>query len=211
MNEEENERELARLRVHIEDVTKSIIDLISAREKLSTEVARIKRKSAAPIENLKVESSLAAKTEDYAEQVGVDPILATRILSLILDSSKTVQRRAYYEESIRSFLKEKGIEKIAIIGAGRMGGWFASSFAGISQSLIIYDQSQEKSRKLARELHAKKAKSLEEITIETDLVVVAIPISDSARVIKKLALLSQKHLSSRSKADSSSGPCDSVQ
>ena len=121
MNEEEK-RELARLRVHIEDVTKSIIDLISARQKLSIEVARDKRKSAAPIENLKVESSLATKMEDYAEQLGVDPVLATRILSLILDSSKTVQRRAYYEESIRSFLKEKGIRKIAVIGAGRMGG-----------------------------------------------------------------------------------------
>jgi prephenate dehydrogenase/chorismate mutase len=198
-NEKENERELARLRVHIEDVTKSIIDLISAREKLSTEVARIKRKSATPIENLKVESSLAAKTEGYANQLGVDPLLATRILSLILDSSKTVQREAYYEESIRSFLKEKGIERIAVIGAGRMGGWFASYFAGLAHSLIIFDQSQEKSRKLAHELHAKKAKSLEEIVTEADLVVVAIPISDSAPMIKKLALLSQKHLSSRSK------------
>ena len=198
LNEEEK-RELARLRVHIEDVTKSIIDLISAREKLSIEVARIKRKSAIPIENLMVESSLATKMGDYAEQLGVDPFLATTILSLILDSSKTVQRKAYYEESIRSFLKEKGIRKIAVIGAGRMGGWFASYFAGLSHSLIIFDQSQEKSKKLAYELQVKKAKSLEEIAIEADLVVVAIPISESARMIKRLALLSQKHLSSRSK------------
>ncbi len=198
MNEEEK-RELARLRVHIEDVTKSIIDLISAREKLSIEVARIKRKSAIPIENLMVESSLATKMGDYAEHLGVDPLLATTILSLILDSSKTVQRKAYYEESIRSFLKEKGIRKIAVIGAGRMGGWFASYFAGLSHSLIIFDQNQEKSRKLAYEIQAKKAKSLEEAVIGADLVVVAISISDSARMIKRLALLSQKHLSSRSK------------
>src|SRR5208282_5110639 len=164
--DEENKRELARLRVHIEDLTKSIIDLISARQKLSIEVARVKRKSDAPIENLEVESSLATKIEDYAEQLGVDPFLATRILSIILDSSKTVQRKAYYEASIRSFLKEKGIRKIGVIGAGRMGEWFASYFAGLSHPVLIFDQSREKSRKLAYRLHAKQAKSLEEVARE---------------------------------------------
>jgi prephenate dehydrogenase/chorismate mutase len=193
------EKELALLRVHIEDVTKSIIDLIGERQKLSIEVARLKKKDNVPVENLKVESSLATRTRNYAESVCVDPLLATSILSLIIDSSKMVQRKEYYEEQIRSFLRSKGIKKVGVIGAGRMGGWFASYFAGLNQSLIIFDRSQEKSRKLADKLRAKRAKNLEEIA-EADVVVVAIPISHSAGMIKRLAVFSRKRTLARNSA-----------
>ena len=189
-----DEKELARLRVHIEEITKSIIDLISAREKLSIEVAGIKKKSGVPIENLKVESSLAREVQNYSGELGVDQLLAAKILFLILDSSKTVQRKEYYEDSIRSFLKDKEISKIAVIGAGRMGGWFASYFAGLSVPLIIFDQDKNKSRKLASELKAKMASSLKEIARDADLVVVAIPITDTPRMIRTLASLTNSKM-----------------
>ena len=179
-------KRLSRLRVSIEEITKSIVDLISARQKLSIEVARIKRRSNAPIENLQVESSLQRKVHDYAEEVGVDPLLASKMLSLILDSSKTVQRRSYYEESIRLFLREKRIDHIAVIGAGRMGVWFASYFAGLLHSPTIFDQDTKKAKALARLVQGKRARNLEQVAREADLVVVAIPISRTPALVKQL-------------------------
>ena len=182
----DEKEELSRLRTSIEEITESIIDLVNARQNLSVEVARIKRLSNAPIENLQVELSLQSKVHDYAEEVGVDPLLASKMLSLILDSSKAVQRRSYYEESIRSFLREKRIDHIAVIGAGRMGGWFASYFTGLLHPPIIYDRDTKKAKSLARLVQGKPARNLDQVAREADLVVVAIPISRTPAFVRQL-------------------------
>ncbi|MHB8565781.1 MAG: prephenate dehydrogenase/arogenate dehydrogenase family protein [Nitrososphaerales archaeon] len=185
------DRELAQLREHIEEITKSIIDLVGARQKLSQEVARIKRKQDLPIENLDVEARLAEDIVKYAKRLDVDEPLVRAILSEILSSSKIVQRRLYYSESIKYFLKENGIRTVSIIGAGRMGGWFAAYFLGLVPRLILYDANQEKARNLSRKLGVSRSSDLIQVADESDLAVVAVPISRTVPMIRRLVSLSK--------------------
>ena len=181
-------RELNELRANIQSVTKSIIDLVGAREKLSEQVARIKQKRGLPIENLKVESNLAKEIGAYAESVGVSESLAKSILAEILDSSKVVQRELFYSQSIREFLEAQGIRTVGIIGAGRMGGWFASYFSHIVPTVLIFDSQSQKANILAKRIGAQRRRkmTIETIAQESNLLVVCVPIGQTVPMIKSL-------------------------
>jgi chorismate mutase/prephenate dehydrogenase len=192
-NKSNETRELHELRANIQSVTKSIIDLVGAREKLSEQVARIKQRRGLPIENLKVESNLAIEVGAYAKSVGVSESLAKAILAEILDSSKVIQREQYYSRSIREFLEAQGIRTAGIIGAGRMGGWFASYFSHIVPKVLVFDSHSQKAKNLAKRIgsRARNKTTLEAIAQEADIFVVCVPIGKTVPMIRRLHNLCQ--------------------
>lgn len=182
-------RELKELRAKIQRVTKSIIDLVGAREKFSEQVARTKQKKGIPIENLKVEANLAKEIGAYAKSVGVSEALAKSILAEILDSSKVIQRELFYSQSIREFLDVHGIRTVGIIGAGRMGAWFASYFSHIVPTVLIFDSQSQKANNLTKRIGAQRKMTLEAVAQESNLLVVCVPIGRTVPMIKRLKKL----------------------
>jgi len=80
--------------------------------------------------------------------------------------------------------------KVAIIGAGDMGGWLAK-FAKKLGEVTVSDMSATKAEKVASELHI-SAKSTTEAAKQADLILVAVPISKTPIVLTKVAKVAQK-------------------
>ncbi|HZW57828.1 MAG TPA: NAD(P)-binding domain-containing protein [Nitrososphaerales archaeon] len=183
---------LAQLRSEIETVTRSIIDQISKRQALSVDVARAKKIGKLPIENLKVESELRRSIGEYAESVGVDRSLADDVLQDLITSSKNQQRRELYRDEIVKFLDNAHIRNVTVIGAGRMGKWVSIYFQGLGRNVTLTDNKPGKAQKLALEVGCKYATALEKAFAESDLVVIAVSIENTSRMICEIMKISRR-------------------
>jgi prephenate dehydrogenase/chorismate mutase len=182
----EDGKSLSELRGEIRELTKSILALVEARQTLSLGVAEIKKKNRDSIENLRVEDELVDSMVDYSSRIGLDPELGGKMVHTLIESSKLVQTEAYYKQSIQRFLESENIRKISIVGAGRMGAWFAKYFRQLDVAVLIYDKDREKAKKKAREISSDLGKNLDDV-VGSDLVVLAVPIAKTPGVILELS------------------------
>ncbi|HKW05177.1 MAG TPA: prephenate dehydrogenase/arogenate dehydrogenase family protein [Nitrososphaerales archaeon] len=185
-----SENELGVLRNQIQDVTKSILKLAKARQSLSERVALIKKSKQIPIENRRVESLLAYSMEEYAKSIDLDQQLVNRVTKSLIESSKSAQRRVVFQKRIRDHLHSQGIHRVGVVGVGRMGSWFANYFKQFAQ-VSLYDSDSKLARRRARVLQCDFAASLDEIA-ESDLIVVAVPISETSKTVSKLGKINSK-------------------
>lgn len=185
---------LESVRAEIRDLTESIFNLAKARQALSERVALIKQSKRLSVENKEVESKLIDSMEEYASSIGLDPMFARHITKNLVEASKSAQRRAIYFEKIKESLALQGVRRVGVVGAGRMGGWFATYFKSLVESVTLYDSNRKFGRKRAKELGCKFSKSLYDIG-SLDLILVAVPISKTIQVTKVLL----KHVEKRTK------------
>jgi chorismate mutase len=85
-------KDLEELRKKINKITLRIISLCGKRLLLAKEIAKIKYQGNMPIENLKVEEELKNKSFEVCRRYGMDENFCFKLLELILDESKRVQR-----------------------------------------------------------------------------------------------------------------------
>lgn len=84
--------ELENLRNEINKVTTEIIRLCRERFSLARKIAEIKAERGLPIEDSKVEENLKQKVLEKCRLSGVDAGFGLKLLNLLLDESKQVQR-----------------------------------------------------------------------------------------------------------------------
>jgi len=84
--------ELENLRDEIREVTIEIIRLCGERLSLARKIGEIKARRGLPIEDLKVEEGLRREVLEKCRFFGVDAQFGLRLLELLLDESKRVQR-----------------------------------------------------------------------------------------------------------------------
>ncbi len=77
--------------------------------------------------------------------------------------------------------------RIAVIGAGKMGTWFARFWKSRNWDVVITDIDIEKARKTASETGSRIAKTGQEAVAGADVAMVAVPISRTPDVMKSLA------------------------
>jgi prephenate dehydrogenase/chorismate mutase len=181
-------------REEIQNITKSILDLALARQAVATEIADTKKFLGQSIENKEVEKRLLSSMIDYANSIGLNSDLARTIINDLIRYSKLVQSENIHKEKIQLFLKSKKISKVAVVGAGRMGGWFAKYFQDLGVEVFLYDDLQEKSRSLAKQIHAEPLDNIDKVT-NSDLIVISIPISKTPSLIQYLSEYGRKKLS----------------
>jgi prephenate dehydrogenase/chorismate mutase len=182
----DSNKDLDQLRLEIQQITRSILDLAKARENLVEKVAIIKESKRLPIENKAVETKLLVSMEAYSKEIGLDPKLTTKLTNALIQSSKSIQRKTTYFKTIKEYLSNQRISKVGIVGAGRMGGWFADYFKPLVRGVLLYDSNIGFGRRRARELKCAFSADLEQI-FESDLIIVAVPISKTASLIKLLS------------------------
>jgi prephenate dehydrogenase/chorismate mutase len=175
-------KELDHLRKEISNLTLSVLKLLKNRQDIVQKVARIKESENLPVEDLAVEKRLRSRVIESAKRIALDETLASRVFDALLDSSKNAQRREMNREKIISFLQKNKIETVSIVGAGRMGGWFAGYFKELQRDVTLTDSKTSLAKLMAKKLGCRFARKAN----GADLVVVAVPISQTRQEIKKL-------------------------
>ncbi len=85
-------QDLAELRKEITRVTLEIFRLCGERLQLAKKISEAKARENMPIENLEVEEKLRREVLDVCRTHGVDAGFCLRLLELMLDESKRIQR-----------------------------------------------------------------------------------------------------------------------
>jgi prephenate dehydrogenase/chorismate mutase len=177
---------LARSRGEILAVTKSILDLVNKRQKLSLAVSKDKELLGEAIANPEVEKRLLAEAREYARSIQLNEQLASSLVSDLIRYSKLAQATEVYRRQIRNFLELKKIHEVSIVGAGRMGCWFAKYFRSLEAKVFFYDEKPERAKSRASEITAGFLDSLEKV-VEADLVIISVPISKTPKVVREIS------------------------
>jgi prephenate dehydrogenase len=77
--------------------------------------------------------------------------------------------------------------KTAILGAGKMGVWFAKFCKENGETVVLADRKAQKLPKLAKELEVKTTVNFTEAVKEAELIIVCVSISSFEEVIKTIA------------------------
>jgi chorismate mutase len=88
----EHERSLEELREDIRQATVEIIRLVGERLSLAKRIGRLKQEIGMPIEDLKAEEELRRLALKKCQAYGVDRHFCLKLLNLLIDESKRVQR-----------------------------------------------------------------------------------------------------------------------
>ncbi len=78
------------------------------------------------------------------------------------------------------------VTRVAVIGAGGMGSWFARFFKSRGDSVIVSDRDRRKARSLASRIRARCASSNAQAARESDIVIIATPVNVVSDVIKEI-------------------------
>lgn len=185
LTETDSRRRLEEYRQETQDLTRTILALARARQKISLKIADVKQALGSDIENHAVEDKLSATMLAYARRVGLDQDMAKSMISMLIEHSKIVQRRRINMKLTRSYLFSNGVRTVSVIGVGRMGTWFARYFRDIGKRVILYDGNKKRALERSKETNYELAKSFEEAST-SDLMIVAVPITSTTTVIRKL-------------------------
>ncbi len=180
------EASLTKSREEIWRITKEILDLANARQKVSLQISRDKVLLGHSIANPEVEKKLLFESINYAKSVGLDENLARALALDLIKFSKIAQSTDVYKDRIKEFLASRKIMNVSIVGAGRMGAWFAKYFQELSVKVFFYDERLEKARDKAEELGVQYFETLEKV-VKSDLVIVSVPISTTPKLIRQLS------------------------
>lgn len=76
--------------------------------------------------------------------------------------------------------------KVAIIGAGRMGGWFANYFYRRGDEVKVFDKKLSVASKLAKKIGVSMSRNIEGAVQDADVTLVAVPLAITAHVVKEI-------------------------
>ena len=81
-----------KLRKRIERVTLEIFDLCGERFQLAKQIGEIKAREGIPVENAEIEQKLRARVIEQCKKNNLDEKFGLKLLQLLLEESKQVQR-----------------------------------------------------------------------------------------------------------------------
>ena len=84
--------ELKELREKIDNTDESILDLLALRSSLARQIAKIKKRKAAKIIDLKREQEVMGRVIKKAEELKLDKKYALSIFKMILKNSRRIQK-----------------------------------------------------------------------------------------------------------------------
>ena len=167
---------LDELRERLAQLDGSILDLVSQRQTMATEIGRVKASSGRSTRDFSQEKEVASRARAAAATLGLDPNLAEEIALLLIRASLTAQE----QDRVQMSGEGKGRKVLLIGGAGKMGGWLARFLASQGFSIEIADPAGS-SRDFP---HFDDWRSSR---LEHDIIIVAAPLRASGAILKELA------------------------
>ncbi|MBI80257.1 MAG: bifunctional chorismate mutase/prephenate dehydrogenase [Pseudomonadota bacterium] len=173
---------LDQLRNRLTIVDKELIELISERQKIVSEVSAYKIKTGIAIRDYGRESKILKSVEKQSISLGLDPTLAKEIMKLLISASLQQQEKS----KVSANSDGEGKRALIIGGAGKMGFWMADFLNSQNFLVEIADNSNT-------ETIYPKIDWLND-NIEHDVIVVATPIKSTVNVLTTLAKKKPKGL-----------------
>jgi chorismate mutase/prephenate dehydrogenase len=126
---------LDELRAELTELDGRLIELVARRQRLSEQVAAVKRAVGKPTRDFGREREVILRARNTAERLNVPPDLAESLLRQLIQSSLATQ------EQLRVAAQAQGSGKSALVigGHGKMGAWFADFLASQGFGVSIAD------------------------------------------------------------------------
>ncbi|MGA9752020.1 MAG: prephenate dehydrogenase/arogenate dehydrogenase family protein [Acidobacteriota bacterium] len=159
----------------IEDLDARILDLAAQRMETAEKIARFKSARRIPLRNFEVEEQVRSRMERQCLDRGIDPALG-RELALLLIGHSLVAQSPILESSYEGSL----LRVLVVGGMGGMGGWMARFLSGQGHQVTLFDTA-------AGESPFPRVPTLDGGSEGADLVVLAVPMSACARLLRELA------------------------
>ena len=167
---------LTALRERLTRLDNQILELIAERQRLSGEVARVKRAAGLPTRDFQREREVLLHAREAAERLGLAPALADNLLRLLIQGSLATQERA----QVAAQGQGSGKRALVIGGRGKMGRWFAEFLDSQGFEVEIADPAG------ALESFAHRA-DWQSDELSHDVIVVATPLGITAAILAQLA------------------------
>jgi len=167
---------LDELRTELTALDTRILELIAERQRLSGQVAAVKRATGRATRDFARERDVILRARAQAEKLKFPPALAESILRQLIDSSLATQEQAGVAASGHG----SGKRALIIGGSGKMGGWFAEFLASQGFDVTLADPSPS-THGFAR------IPRWEDDPLEQELIVLATPLGITAQVLTALA------------------------
>jgi chorismate mutase/prephenate dehydrogenase len=163
------------LRDKLGRVDRELLALIAERQRLATEIGRVKRDAGIPTRDFRQERDVIQRARAAAAERGLSGDVAEKLMLLLIDSSLTVQ-----EQDLVASRGTGGGKRVLVIGGcGKMGRWFARFLTSQGYQVEIADPAGAKDEVDYR--HHRDA------AIDHDIVVVAAPLRASNDILLELA------------------------
>jgi chorismate mutase/prephenate dehydrogenase len=167
---------LDELRSELSALDADILALVARRQALSEEVAAVKRATGRATRDFAREREVILRGRTAAEGLGLEPDLAESLLRQLIQSSLATQEQA------RVAAQGQGSGKRALVigGRGKMGAWFSDFLASQGFQVTIADPrgGLPGFDQLA---------DWQDHPLDSDLIVLATPLSATAEILKLLA------------------------
>ena len=126
---------LDELRRGLNDLDRQILTLIAERQRVSREVARVKRETGYPTRDYQRERTVILAARQSAGELGVSPDLAESLMRMLIRSSLATQEQI----SVATQGTGSGQRALVIGGSGKMGRWFVDFLASQAFTVDVSD------------------------------------------------------------------------
>jgi chorismate mutase/prephenate dehydrogenase len=168
--------DLQELRNRLTQLDGELLALIAERQRLSGEVAHVKRSTGHPTRDFQREREVLLNARAAAETSGLSPALADKLLRLLIQSSLATQEQA----QVAAQGQGSGKRALVIGGAGKMGRWFVEFLHSQGFAVEVADPAGP----LASFAHRADWQSDD---LSQDVIVVATPLGITAAILEQLA------------------------
>lgn len=168
--------DLAELRERLTSLDAELLALIAERQRLSEEVARVKREAGIPTRDFQREREVLLNARTAAGKLGLSPALADNLLRLLIRSSLATQEQA----QVAAQGQGAGRRALVIGGRGKMGRWFVEFLDSQGYEVEVADPAGA----LGAHPHRTDWQSDE---LSHEVIVVATPLGITASILEQLA------------------------
>ena len=164
------------LREALTELDGQLLELVARRQALSQQVASVKRATGRATRDFAREREVILRARNTAQRLGFPPDLAESLLRQLIQSSLATQEQA------RVAAQGQGTGKRALVigGRGKMGSWFAEFLASQGFRVIIADP-------MGGLPGYEQLADWRDHPLDTDLIVLATPLSATAQLLLELA------------------------
>lgn len=187
-----NETKLSARRKQIKAIDERLLRLVAERLSCARAIGKLKSQSQLPVKDYRVEKEVLKTNSAIAKAVGVYEDLAHDLTRTLIKYSVIVQDE---ERNSRRKIAQFNTKTVLLIGGlGQMGQWFAHFFETLGHHVLVFDQASEKggTRNRAKKKSGSRSVNYEvvsdfhEAVERAQVVVLASPISKTARLLAKL-------------------------
>lgn len=175
---------LDQLRSDLGAVDRELLKLVATRQRLASEIGRVKRERGIPTRNYRQETEVIERARTAAAEHGVSPDTAAELMLLLIRSSLTVQE----QDLVAATGEGSGRRVLVIGGAGKMGRWTARFLRSQGFAVEIADPSAtpDSVDTIYTDWH--------QAALDHDIIVVAAPLAISNDILHELAELAPRGL-----------------